>query len=692
MKWGLRRWVLMFAACASGPDAPPDDTGTDSDTPDDGIDVDAGTPVWVAVGDEVKLIGAGPTGAAEWDLGDGTTASGTTVTHTYDAPGNLTATLSVTPPGGRRRVDSTRVVVYERGADRLPVSASSVVVHLDTAFVVEPDADRLVAVDLLAGTTTAWPTCAHPRTVAVTANQAAVACEDDDAVWVFERSGEGEPRVVELGVGSRPFGIVPDGDGWAVSLQGTGEVARVDATGAVNVAKLGRDPRALTLDDRGDAWSPALRARQDGGDLWGERASVHLSPDPGPDSDTGNRGVPTGLRAAVASPNGRTLYVGGTVSNVERGLVRDELPLSFEVSVRATLRVVDLGTAAERFDDRKQFDNHGTVDALALSPLGNWLWVAHAGTHTIERVDAYTLRAAGVILDAGSGIDGMAVTPTGDHLVVHAALDRELRVYDVSDPSRPLPPRVLTAATVANEPLAANVLLGKRLFHEASDARLGKDGYLSCDACHPDGRDDGLVWDFTQRGEGLRNTTTLEGRAGTGMGPVHWSGNFDEIQDFENDLRLANGGTGLLADADWAITMHPVGPSKAGRSAELDALAAYVATLDRTPASPFAEPDGGAAAFEAAGCTTCHDPARGYTDSLDAVRHDVGTLLETSGQRLGGPLDGIDTPTLLGAQATGPWLHDGRAATVEAAIAAHTSALALSTEQISLLADFVRSL
>ncbi len=692
MRRRSRGWVLLVAACGPGPDAPPDDTDVETDETDEVVEVDAGSPLWVAVGDEVKLIGTGPEGAAEWDLGDGTTAPGTTVTHTYDAPGNLTATLSVTPPGGRRRVDSTRVVVYERGADRLPVSASAVVIRLDTAFVVEPDADRLVAVDLLTATATAWETCARPRTVAVTQDHAAVACEDDDAVWVIARTGAGEPQVVELGVGSRPFGIVPDGAGWAVTLQGTGEVARIDAVGAVTVAPLGRDARALTLDDRGDAWSPALRARQDGGDVWGERASVALLPDPGPDSDTGNRGVPTGLRAAVASPNGQTLYVGGTVSNVDRGLVRDELPLSFEVSVRATLRVIDLGIATERFDDRKQFDNHGTVDALALSPLGNWLWVAHAGTHTIERVDAYTLRAAGVILDAGSGIDGMAVTPNGDHLVVHASLDREIRVYDVSDPSRPLPPRVLTAPTVEHEPLAADVLLGKRLFHEASDARLGKDGYLSCDACHPDGRDDGLVWDFTQRGEGLRNTTTLEGRAGTGMGPVHWTGNFDEIQDFENDLRLANGGTGLLSEADWTLAMHPVGPPKAGRSSELDALAAYVATLDRTPSSPFATPEGGAVAFEAAGCHSCHDPGRGYTDSLDAVRHDVGTLLDTSGQRLGGLLDGIDTPTLLGAQATGPWLHDGRATTIEAAIAAHASAFALSAEQVSLLADFVRSL
>ena len=44
--------------------------------------------------------------------------------------------------------------------------------------------------------------------------------------------------------------------------------------------------------------------------------------------------------------------------------------------------------------------------------------------------------------------------------------------------------------------------------------------------------------------------------------------------------------------------------------------------------------------------------------------HDVGTLRPTSGKRLGGALDGIDTPTLRGIWETAPYLHDGSAATL----------------------------
>jgi len=43
---------------------------------------------------------------------------------------------------------------------------------------------------------------------------------------------------------------------------------------------------------------------------------------------------------------------------------------------------------------------------------------------------------------------------------------------------------------------------------------------------------------------------------------------------------------------------------------------------------------------------------------------DVGTLTPGSGQRLGGPLPGLDPPTLLDLWNTAPYLHDGRAGTL----------------------------
>ena len=60
-----------------------------------------------------------------------------------------------------------------------------------------------------------------------------------------------------------------------------------------------------------------------------------------------------------------------------------------------------------------------------------------------------------------------------------------------------------------DEKLAPIVLAGKRVFHDTTDPRMARDNYLSCAVCHFDGDQDGRVWDFTDRGEGLRNTTSL---------------------------------------------------------------------------------------------------------------------------------------------------------------------------------------
>lgn len=62
-------------------------------------------------------------------------------------------------------------------------------------------------------------------------------------------------------------------------------------------------------------------------------------------------------------------------------------------------------------------------------------------------------------------------------------------------------------------------------------------------------------------------------------------------------------------------------------------------------------------------CFTCHGGER-FTDSDLGGFHNVGTLKISSGQRLGGALTGLDTPTLRGVWATAPCLHDGSAPTL----------------------------
>ena len=401
-----------------------------------------------------------------------------------------------------------------------------------------------------------------------------------------------------------------------------------------------------------------------------------LAPETGRDSDTDNDGVLSFVNQAVFSPAGRRAIVVGLKANIIAGLARTGLPLTTQTTARAALAEVSLtegGTAVDSF--RHAFDDAGYVSAAVFSPEGHLIFVAMQGGQSVLAVDAYDLFSVASIDAVGEAPQGLALSPDGTVLYVQAFLSRAVRAYSVSDLS--VEPRLIgEVVTVADEPLEPQVLEGKRIFYRSRDPRMSRTRYLSCASCHLDGESDGLIWDFTQRGEGLRNTVDLRGHGG--RAPLHWSANFDEVQDFEHDIRGGQGGTGFLSDAVFFADGHddPLGTPKAGLSAELDALAAYVQSLEAYGPAPALDADDvelGRRVFEdpSLGCTGCHT-GPDLTDSAIAggvpVLHDVGTIGPDSGQRLGAPLTGLDTPTLRGLWRTAPYLHDGSAASLEEVI------------------------
>ena len=254
-----------------------------------------------------------------------------------------------------------------------------------------------------------------------------------------------------------------------------------------------------------------------------------------------------------------------------------------------------------------------------------------------------------------------------------------------------------------SELLTEEVLAGKKIFHNATDLRMGTDGYMSCATCHLEGGSDRRVWDFTDRGEGFRRTLSLKARSGMQHGPLHWSANFDEVQDFEHDIRGPQNGLGFLtvSEEEFKNQESPLGPKKSGRNPGLDALAAYLVSLDSVSPSPYRNPDGsftkaairGQKVFlrDDVGCVKCHTPPT-FTDSKmpkpnetfsfpsvpgnathhltpqEFLVHDVGTITPKSGTRLNAELNGLDTPTLLGLWNGGPYLHDGSASNLRSVI------------------------
>jgi cytochrome c peroxidase len=343
------------------------------------------------------------------------------------------------------------------------------------------------------------------------------------------------------------------------------------------------------------------------------------------------------------------------------------------------------------------FDNASVASAAVFDPYGTYLFVALETSREVAVMDAYGFWEI-FRINVGRAPQGLAISPDGTRLYVNNFMDRSVGVYDISGliaRGESDMPVVTTVSAVATEALSAQVLKGKQLFYDARDTRLARDAYMSCASCHNDGGNDGRTWDLTGLGEGLRNTINLRGRAGMAQGFLHWSGNFDEVQDFEGQIRALAGGTGLMADAAYNTDTRnqPLGTTKAGVSADLDALAAYVSSLGSFENSPKRNSDGtltaaavaGREVFRSQNCGSCHAGTT-FTSSGPANLKNIGTLKPSSGTRLGAALTGIDVPTLRDVWTTAPYLHDGSAPTLTSAVLAHTGVTVSGTNLTNLVA------
>jgi cytochrome c peroxidase len=210
---------------------------------------------------------------------------------------------------------------------------------------------------------------------------------------------------------------------------------------------------------------------------------------------------------------------------------------------------------------------------------------------------------------------------------------------------------------------------------------MSRGHWVACAACHLDGGADARTWAGFP--DGPRATPALFDAAATL--PLHWNGNLDELQDVENTIRNVQFGEGLIAGA-----AHPnLGPSNGGRSAALDALAAYLGTL-AAPTSPYAPADAAATeavargerAFRRWGCAACHTPPL-FTDR---ERHPA---------EFGDPAGRFDTPSLRGVWATAPYFHDGSALTLREALFAqgfHSMGYAMDAREVDDLLAYLRAL
>ena len=673
-----------------------------------------------------------------WSFGDGSADSGFTnianIKHTYTAPGVYEVTLTAKDAGG---TNVTRRFWQAVGGDinRVQAKASSSLSLTSASgaaprlWVLNPDTDTIAVFDASPLKKVAEVAVgSQPRSVAVApSGRVWVVNKGSATISVINPASLAVVQTISLPRASMPYGLIFGRNGQAfVALEAKGQLLKLDAAGAVlGSLSVGGTPRHLAMSpamDRllvsrfitraqpGEATATiqtAVNGVKQGGELMvidpdtlTLSRTVVLQHSDKADTTVSARGVPNYLGAAAIAPDGLSAWVPSKQDNIQRGTLRNGQNLNFESTVRAISSRVDLTTLSEDYAGRVDHDNSSLASAAIYHPSGAYVFVALETSRHVAVMDAVGKREL-FRFDVGRAPQGLALSADGKQLYVQHFMDRSVGVFNLDrlisygEASVPL---VSIQQTVAAEKLPANVFIGKQLFYDARDPRLARDGYLSCASCHNDGASDGRTWDITGMGEGLRNTISLRGRAG-GHGKLHWSGNFDEVQDFEGQIRALAQGTGLMSDSQFntGTRKQALGDRKTGVSADLDALAAYVASLNDFGLSPHRAADGaltaqastGRAVF-AAQCISCHAGVD-FTDSATGALRNVGTIKASSGQRLGGTLTGIDVPTLRDVWATAPYLHDGSAPTVDDAVKAH-SGLTLSAGDLAAVSDYVRQI
>jgi mono/diheme cytochrome c family protein len=667
----------------------------------------------------------------EWNFGDGTpvTARSSTpwVDHVFAAPGIYTVTVTVYDAQGRPVTGSFRQIAGA-GDTAGQAARSSMIAWTGRGagarvWVANPDADTVAGFDARSGARVAEiPVGRQPVTLTAAGDgRLWVASRRAGVLTVIDPSSGAIVRTTSLPTGSLPYGVVGDPAGRAVwlALEGTGQLLRFDAATGAQTGSLAVGPDVRHLAVSADSSTvlvsrfvtPALpgestaavRPAGRGGEVvrvdasaLAVRGTVVLGHSERPDFENQGRGIPNYLGAVAISPDGSQAFVPSKQDNVMRGKLRDGRDLDFQNTVRAVSSRLDLKSMTEDPTRRIDHDNASVASAAAFDPTGALLFVALETSREVAVIDAHS-RAQVLRVETGRAPQALMLSPDASRLYVANFMDRSLGVYDLT-PLRMLGrlelPFLGAVPTVGRETLTEQVLVGKQIFYDARDTRLARDRYMSCASCHADGGHDGRTWDLSGFGEGLRNTISLRGRGGMRAGPLHWSGNFDEVQDFEGQIRRLAGGSGLMRDDDFnaGTRSRPMGAPKAGLSSDLDALAAYVGSLTEADPVPVRPTDAalvpaGRAVFGAR-CASCHAGPIG-TDSAPGGAHGVGTLTPASGKRLDGRLAGLDTPAIADAWQTAPYLHDGSAQTVERAVQRHVPGL--TSADLRSVAAFVRA-
>lgn len=553
---------------------------------------------------------------------------------------------------------------------RPPISATALSLSPDGHFLaaVNPDSDSITLVDPASLAIIAEVGVGDdPRTVAFTRDSALALSANRGAGTVSWVDLKTLQPAGELAVGPQPYGVVADDDRAYVSLLAAGEIAVIDLESRTIFTRIAVEPfpAGLALAGRYLYATHFYTGRLTRIDLSSLQVAQVIS-----------TAAEANLSQFIAlSPDGARAYLPQTRSNA------GNRALTYDTTAFPMVSVIDLQTFAyqpEASLELAALDQPVSLPlAAALSSDGQMLYVLNAASDDVSVIDLTTNKASGHLV-TGRHPRGLALSPDGSQLFTNDTLAGSLTIFDLAQSSTP--PLTLSLTHI---PLAPDLLTGKRLFNSARPP-MARDHWLACSVCHFDGGHDARTWlGFP---DGPRDTPALFGLAETL--PLHWSGDLDEMQDVEATIRTIQGGRGLIAGEAY----DKLGPPNAARSPDLDALAAYLATLTVSPSpNPIdtATRARGERAFARWGCAVCHTaPVYSDQELHDTPIGEAALERNPRGQF-------FDTPSLLGVWATAPYFHDGSAATLRDTLFSagfHSVGLAMDAREVDDILAFMESL
>ena len=403
----------------------------------------------------------------------------------------------------------------------------------------------------------------------------------------------------------------------------------------------------------------------------------------------------TGLQGICVSPNGRHAYITHLLARyqlpttqLERGWMNTNALSIIDISKMQLLNTVllddvDLGAANPR--------------GVACTDDGKYICVTHAGTHEVSVIDSTKLHNKLASVAKGEKVSDVSRSPADvpNDLSFLVGLRRRLKLAGIGPRGLAIIGAKVYAAEYFTDslgvvdinpeslPKAQSIPLGPKktltkvrkgemLF---SNASLCFQHWQSCASCHPGGgRVDALNWDLLNDGIGNpKNTKSMllahktPPAMMTGVRPDAETAVRSGIRHIQFAVRPEED---AVAIDEYLKSLKPV-------------QSPYLAKgrLSRTAKQ-------GERIFKKSGCSSCH-PSPLYTD---LKKYNIGTGKDLDENK------SFDTPTLIEAWRTAPYLYDGRSRTIKEVLTKHNSGdkhgktSTLTDEEINSLAEFILSL